>query len=248
MEYCVAMFDNPRLYPKVTPWAARFLGGGTYPSHNTYIFFDSTGKEMSQYRLSTDCTPRYLAELVLKVITAHGKGVGRKEYAKCMKDMEKAKKLLEIEYYGAACELYQDLAKMKCKVEPEFVKTSKEKVNEIEKKIEEEIEEAKGEIESGNKKEALTALRELEPACKKHKLSKKITELITTLEKDTDVAETKKDAEKLGAARELYLTAEKHLIDGNKRSAKAVFMRLQTVGKGTPYEEKAAARLEELKD
>lgn len=248
MEYCVAMSDHPKLYPKVTQWATRFLTDGQYKSQNIYVFLDSNGKELTQYRLSQNCTAAFLAEHIQKVINAHGKGVPRKEYAKGMKDIEKAAKLLEIEYYSAAQELYQNLAKMKYKVEPQFVKTAKEKVKEIEKKVEEEIEDAEQKMEAGEKKEALIALCELEPACKKQKSAKKITELITKLEKEADMAEAKKEAEKLGTARELYLTAEKYLIEGNKRSAKSAFRRLQTVGKGTPYEEKATARLEELKD
>jgi len=182
------------------------------------------------------------------ILKKYGKGISFSDYRKINPDFEKAMKLLEVGWFSEAEDIFEDIAKKDFKPEPPMVKTSKEKLKEIKKAVDDRLKEIRQNIEAGKKKEALVELYILRGRCKQMKVQTTLTKEIKALEKDDaidrDLVKKAKQEEK---ACEIFLKAEGYFAEGNIKSAKNYFERVEGVYKETSFYEKALKRLEEIK-
>jgi hypothetical protein len=233
-------------YPAVFNWAGQYANAsGSWPTdNNIYVFFDSNGTELSNHRKRQGCSHEHLANTMKAILKQKGKGIPLKDYAKVKKEFAIANHLHEVGAWYEAHKAYGKLAKKKFKPEPQMVKTSKERVKEIEKKVTELLKEVQGRIENGDKAEGLVELHVLRARCKGLKIVADITKAISELEKDKSISsEQKKKASYEAKACGKFLRAEGYAAEGNDKSAKSMFEQVKKVYKESSFAEKAEERL-----
>ncbi len=234
-------------FPKIESWAKKNAPKREKgASGNIYFFLDTECNVLSQFSKPKGCTANELAGSMVAVVKHKGKGLTRSKYLKLLPSMEKAEKLIEVGYYGEAYKKLKKIAKYRSKPIPPLVDMAKQSMEAVDERVSTEFEEIKAKIQSGEKEGALVRLYFLKAAAKGMKIVKEISNEVTKLEKDKDLADALDKASREKKAYELYLKAELSLADGKTKSGKNYLERIGRSYKDTSVAEKARERLEDL--
>jgi hypothetical protein len=244
-QYFVILVAHPA-YPSVFKWARQFANaGGSWPTaNNMYVFFDCSGNELTERRQRYGCSHEHLAKTMASIIKEKGRGIPLKDYAKVKSDFAAANHLYEVGAWYEAYKAYGKLAKKDYEPEPEMIRISKEREQDIIEKTASHLKEIQGRIEGGARAEALVELHILRARCKGLKIVAEITKAISDLEKDDSItrAQKKKAAYEAKACGK-YLRAEEYAAEGNEKSAKGLFEQVTKVYRESSFAEKAEERL-----
>ncbi len=244
-QYYVILVAHPA-YPEVFKWAGRFANAaGSWPTaNNMYVFFDSGGTELPEHGQKYGCSHEHLANTMATILKQKGRGIPLKDYAGVKSDFATANHLYEVGAWYEAHKAYGKLAKKKYKPEPEMVRTSRERVREIEEKVEKLLKEIQAKIGNGDKPGALIELHILRARCKGLRIVADITKAVSDLENDESItSEQQKKAAYEAKACEKFLRAEQFAAEGNEKSARGMFEQVTKVYRESSFAGKAEERL-----